>query len=215
MGSAKRCNSLKMAFVSQDAADNVKLHIPTYRYALPGLPYDEHDEPECHTDSKHQASSEQVRQYAAKIANRVVSAHFVEEVLRVALEGKLKKVSYMPRDVEHAAHILCRHVVQATGFDGYGGNPHLLGVPLEIHSSHLRRQAESLHGKRVLLVGSGKSSDSHRWMQLGCFFNRETRCSVPIPYCIHSSKLQQSAFKSRDVFPPKSAFHYVGRRSDS
>ena len=51
----------------------------------------------------------------------------------------------------------CRHVVQATGFDGYGGNPHLLGVPLEIHSSHLRRQAESLHGKRVLLVGSGKS----------------------------------------------------------
>ena len=106
MGSATRCNSLKMAFVSQDAADNVKLHIPTYRYALPGLPYDEHDEPECHTDSKHQASSEQVRQYAAKIANRVVSAHFVEEVLRVALEGKLKKVSYMPRDVEHAAHIL-------------------------------------------------------------------------------------------------------------
>eukprot|EP00435_Cladocopium_sp_Y103_P019470 s5962_g4.t1 len=58
--------SLKMAFVSReekpgglwwDAADNVKWHIPTYRYALPGLPY---DEPECHTDSKHQASSEQI-----------------------------------------------------------------------------------------------------------------------------------------------------------
>ena len=159
-----------MAFVSReekpgglwwDAADNVKLHIPTYRYALPGLPY---DEPECHTDSKHQASSEQVRHYAAKVANSVVSAHFVGEVVSVALEGKLKKVSYMPRDVEHdehdehEAHILCRQVVQATGFDGYGGNPHLLGVPLEIHSSHLRRQAESLHGKRVLLVGSGKSS---------------------------------------------------------
>ena len=157
--------SLKMAFVSLDekpgglwwdASDNVKLHIPTYRFALPGLP---HDQPECHTDSRHQASSEQVRQYAAKIADRVTSAHFVGEVVNVSQEGKLKKVSYAPKGAKaDRAHLLCRHVVQATGFDGYGGKPHLLGVPLEVHSSQLRKQAESLRGKRVLLVGSGKSS---------------------------------------------------------
>ncbi|CAK9053621.1 unnamed protein product [Durusdinium trenchii] len=180
-----------MAFVSKeehagglwwDAADNVKLHIPTYRYALPGLPY---DEPEAHTDSRHQASSEQVCQYAGKIAGRVVSAHFVGEVTSVALEKsetKLKKVTYIPRDADeqhhHHGHIYGRHVVQATGFDGYGGNPQLLGIPVEVHSSQLRQHAESLHCKRVLLVGSGKSSCRERLL---------TRALLrPILDCIHA-----------------------------
>ena len=153
-----------MAFVSKeehaggvwwDAADNVKLHIPTYRYALPGLPY---DEPEAHTDSRHQASSEQVRRYAGKIAGRVVNAHFVGEVTGVALEEelKLKRVTYIPRDADgqhgRRGHIFGRHVVQATGFDGYGGNPQVLNVPVEVHSSQLKQHAESLHGKRVWVV---------------------------------------------------------------
>ena len=144
------------------AAQNVKLHIPTYTFFLPGIP---HDDVEAQTNSRHQASSEQVRKYAAKVAEHVAGTHFTGEVVEIAPEetGKLKRVSYIPREAVRANKlsprtIHCRHVIQATGFEGYGGAPHFLGVPSEIHSSHLNQKSESLRGKNVLLVGSGKSS---------------------------------------------------------
>ena len=162
---------LKIAFISPeerpggiwtDAASSVKLHQQTYFYALPGIP---HDDPECHTNAMHQASSCQVRKYAAKVADHVAGKHFTGKVLRVEADRadqsqnqKLIRVIYESEQQDSQHSLLCRRVIQATGFDSYSGSPRMLGVPREIHTSHLDRVIDSLSGKHCLLVGSGKSA---------------------------------------------------------
>ena len=120
---------------------------------LPGLP---HDDLECHTNAMHQASSAQVRKYAAKVADHVAGKHFLGEVVKVELEQNVRRVTYKASDV--FGELRGRHVIQATGFDSYSGAPRMLGVPKEVHTSQLDKVIDSLHGKHCLLVGSGKSS---------------------------------------------------------
>mmetsp|Transcript_93598 Transcript_93598/g.222517 ORF Transcript_93598/g.222517 Transcript_93598/m.222517 type:complete len:495 (+) Transcript_93598:33-1517(+) len=161
---------LKIAFISPeerpggiwtDAASSVKLHQQTYFYALPGIP---HDDPECHTNAMHQAFSGQVRKYAAKVADHVAGKHFKGQVVRVEMDESREKghlhvirVTYCTSKSGESS-LRCHHVIQATGFDSYSGSPRMLGVPKEVHTSHLDRVIDGLSGKRCLLVGSGKSA---------------------------------------------------------
>ena len=139
----------------------MKLHQQTYFYALPGIP---HDDPECHTNAMHQAFSGQVRKYAAKVADHVAGKHFKGQVVRVEMDESREKghlhvirVTYCTSKSGESS-LRCHHVIQATGFDSYSGSPRMLGVPKEVHTSHLDRVIDGLSGKRCLLVGSGKSA---------------------------------------------------------
>ena len=84
----KKDPSLKLAFISREekpggiwigAASIVKLHQQTYYYALPGIP---HDDPDCHLNAMHQASSEQVRSYAATVARHLGCRHIPTDAPR-------------------------------------------------------------------------------------------------------------------------------------
>ena len=105
------------------AASTVKLHQQTYYYALPGIP---HDDPDCHLNAMHQASSEQVRSYAATVAQHLGCRHIVGEVIDVVLMDAnpqgMKTSRYVPIGVEGSSQVLevaSRHVIQGSGFDDY------------------------------------------------------------------------------------------------
>lgn len=158
--------SLRLCFISKEvavggvwnnASNGVRLHQRTHAYALPTVRY---DDPSCHTDGLHTASCEQVRGYARKVFEHVSGVHIVGQVRDVeAIEsGSLKLVKFVPPGASKVESVTSRYVVQATGFDFYSGEPRIMGVPHEVHSSRIAGEAPNLSGKTCLVVGSGKSA---------------------------------------------------------
>jgi len=145
-----------------------RLHHPSNIYLVPGIVpssrYNRSDNLYCATAAEVQAYAEEC--YETIQATKITG--FVTEVTRLDDSGL--KVCYWrhktggesdDREGEET-YVTCQYAVQATGHGHWAGDPRVLGVPLETHSSELGSQVIS---GRCLVVGSGRSaSDAVKYL---------------------------------------------------